>query len=162
MNKFILDACCGGRMMWFTKNHPNCLYVDQRTAEKGHILPKSQHEVKPDLLADFRKLPLPDKSFKLVAFDPPHRTDFTPAAIMAKQYGILPEMWQDYIKKGFNECWRVLDDYGVLVFKWNEKEIPLKKVLRVISQEPLFGNRNGYKGKTHWLVFMKIPAGESK
>lgn len=156
-NKFILDACCGGRMMWFIKNHPNCLYVDIRKEEKGHITSKSSHEVNPDLIADFRKLPIPDKSFKLVVFDPPHRTDFTPTALMAKQYGILPEAWQDYIKKGFNECWRVLEDFGVLIFKWNEKQIKLKKVLAVISQQPLLGNQNGVNGKTHWLVFMKIP-----
>ena len=36
-DKFILDACCGGRMMWFNKNHPNCLYIDIRKEEKGYI-----------------------------------------------------------------------------------------------------------------------------
>lgn len=24
-NKFILDACCGGKMFWFNKNHPNTM-----------------------------------------------------------------------------------------------------------------------------------------
>ena len=28
--KFILDACCGGRQFWFDKEHKNVLYVDKR------------------------------------------------------------------------------------------------------------------------------------
>lgn len=28
--KTILDATCGGRMMWFNKDHPNAVYADQR------------------------------------------------------------------------------------------------------------------------------------
>ena len=35
--KFILDACCGGRMMWTNKNHPNAIYIDNREVEAGHI-----------------------------------------------------------------------------------------------------------------------------
>ncbi|GBR74607.1 hypothetical protein NO1_1754 [Candidatus Termititenax aidoneus] len=31
--KKILDACCGGRMMWFDKHHPDVLYVDSRKLE---------------------------------------------------------------------------------------------------------------------------------
>lgn len=27
----ILDPCCGGRMFYFDKNHPNILYCDQRS-----------------------------------------------------------------------------------------------------------------------------------
>lgn len=26
----ILDACCGGRMFYFDKDHPNILYIDRR------------------------------------------------------------------------------------------------------------------------------------
>ena len=26
--KFILDVCCGGRMMWFDKNNKDTLYCD--------------------------------------------------------------------------------------------------------------------------------------
>ena len=160
-DKFILDACCGGRMMWFNKNHPNCLYIDKRECPAGHITHKSKHNVAPDKVMDFRDLKFPDKTFKLVVFDPPHRTDFTPTSIMAKQYGILDkENWEDDIKKGFNECWRVLEDYGVLIFKWNEKQIKLKKVLELfLPVRPLFGNVRsgaGYRS-TYWMTFMKIP-----
>ena len=29
----ILDACCGGRMFHFNKDHPNILYVDRRRGD---------------------------------------------------------------------------------------------------------------------------------
>ena len=109
-NKFILDACCGGRMMWFNKNHPNTLYIDNRKESKGHISKKSNHKICPDEVMDFRDLKFPDKSFKLVVWDPPHSYD---------------------LGQGFKECWRVLQDYGVLIFKWNEKQIKLKSILRL-------------------------------
>lgn len=146
--------------MWFQREHPNALFVDVRTAEKGHITLKSKHEVRPDVIADFRDLPFPDKSFKLVVWDPPHRTDFTKTSIMAKQYGILNrETWPYDLSKGFEECWRVLQDNGVLIFKWNEKQIKLKKILDLFPVRPLFGNReiSGTHQKTIWVCFMKIP-----
>ena len=156
-NKFILDACCGSRMMWINKKHPNTIYIDNRKIKSGHITSKSNHKVQPDITMDFRSLNFPDKSFKLVVWDPPHRWDFTKNSIMAKQYGCLNrETWPYDLKKGFDECWRVLDDYGILIFKWNEKHIKLKSILNVFKQEPLFGNI-GNKHKTHWVCFMKIP-----
>lgn len=159
-NKFILDACCGGRMFWFNKHHPNVLYIDIRKESKGHITKKSKHEIQPDEVMDFRKLSYPDKKFKLVVWDPPHRTDFTKTSLMAKQYGCLnKETWPYDLSKGFSECWRVLQDYGILIFKWNEKEIKLKSILRLFPVEPLFGNlkcAGGYRN-TYWMCFMKIP-----
>ena len=143
--------------MWVNKHNPHALYVDNRTAEEGHITSKSKHSVQPDILMDFRELKFPEKTFKLVVFDPPHRTDFTKTSIMAKQYGVLNrETWPYDLKKGFDECWRVLQDYGILIFKWNEKNIKLKSVLKVLKREPLFGNI-GNKHKSYWLCFMKIP-----
>lgn len=47
---------------------------------------------------------------------------------------------------------RVLDIYGVLIFKWNEEQIKLKEILNIINYKPLFGNK---RAKTHWLVFVK-------
>ena len=37
-------------------------------------------------------------------------------------------------------------------FKWNEEQIKLKEILKIIEYKPLFGNK---RAKTHWLVFMK-------
>jgi len=34
--KFILDACCGGKMFWFNKEHPNVMFADNRT--ESHTL----------------------------------------------------------------------------------------------------------------------------
>lgn len=160
MDKFILDACCGGRMMWFQKNHPNVLYIDNRICPAGHITKKSKHSVNPDVQMDFRNMDFPDKKFRLVVWDPPHRTDFSKTSIMAKQYGSLNrETWPYDLGKGFEECWRVLQDYGILIFKWNEKEIKLKRILNIFPEKPLFGNikcANGYRS-TYWMCFMKIP-----
>jgi hypothetical protein len=73
----ILDACCGSRMFWFDRQHPNALFIDNR-AERHELTDKSSSggsrtlEVAPDLLADFTNLPFPDDQFALVVFDPPH------------------------------------------------------------------------------------------
>lgn len=104
---------------------------------------------------DFRSIPYPDGSFKLVAFDPPHLVQAGPRSWLAAKYGKLSENWRDDIRKGFLECFRVLDRDGVLVFKWNEDQVPLKEVLALTEQRPLFGHTSGRKGMTHWIVFMK-------
>jgi hypothetical protein len=51
----------------------------------------------------------------------------------------------------------VLDDYGTLIFKWSEVQIPLRKVLDAIGAEPLFGHRSGKNMNTHWMAFMRFP-----
>ena len=166
-NKFILDACCGGRTIWFTKEHPNALYIDNRTEKKG-LAPSSHHrggysfEVKPDQIMDFRSMDLPDNSFKLVVWDPPHLKTLKETSIFYKKYGCLnAETWQSDLRAGFNECWRVLEDYGVLIFKWNETEISQKEVLSKFKVKPLFGHTTGSKSKTRWFCFMKIPVSYS-
>jgi 23S rRNA G2069 N7-methylase RlmK/C1962 C5-methylase RlmI len=138
--KFILDACCGGRMMWFNKKHPNALYIDNRIAVKGHIQNgfNPNHEVNPDIVMDFRDLKFKDNTFKLVVFDPPHLSSLTETSIMRKKFGVLnKETWQWDLKKAFIECWRVLDDYGVLIIKWNDIERPYKTLLSLFSEDPL-------------------------
>lgn len=153
--KYILDACCGGRMFWFNKEHPNTLYIDKRLREAGHESHRPNHKVVPDMLVDFRDMPFKDNQFKLVVFDPPHLIG-TESSHMLKQYGWLEkDSWQKDIKEGFDECWRVLDNLGVLIFKWNEFSIKKKEILEVIGKEPLFGNHPRGKTNTHWLCYMK-------
>jgi hypothetical protein len=160
-NKRVLDACCGGRMTWYQKGNDDTLFIDIRELEEkltnGQTL-----RVKPDRIMDFRKMDLKSKSFSLVLFDPPHLTSLNPTAWMAKKYGILNKAtWRDDIKQGFDECWRVLRNNGVLVLKWSveaksgSRSIPITEVLKVIDKTPLFGTRPGSKNKTYWLVFMK-------
>lgn len=157
-NTLILDACCGGREFWFTKHHPNALYIDNRTADKGHIKEQNGHSIQPDYVMDFTNLDFPDKSFKMVVFDPPQSITLSKKSILRKKWGGLnAETWQHDIKKGFEECWRVLDDYGTLIFKWSETEIKLKTILELLPELPLFGHTTGSKEKTKWLCFMKIP-----
>jgi hypothetical protein len=156
-SKVILDACCGSKMFWFDKNHPNVHYCDNREVPRHEYYPKRYIEIKPDTVCDFTDLPFEDNTFKLVVFDPPHLTWAGPKSWMALKYGCLDENWPDMIHDGFHECMRVLDNYGTLIFKWSEVQIPLKDVLKAIQVEPLFGHRSGKHNNTHWLAFMKMP-----
>jgi len=162
-NKFILDACCGGKAMWYNKNHPNTIFIDIRKEEKGFMGKKSHDinlEVNPDYIMDFRKMDFPDKSFKLVVFEPPHLSTLGKTSMFRKKYGCLnKETWQEDMKQGFKECWRVLEDYGTLIFKWSNNEIPFKEVIKLAPVKPLFKNTSNLKATsvTKWFCFMKIP-----
>tara|TARA_R110002124_G_C8548522_1_gene479033 strand:- start:27 stop:503 length:477 start_codon:yes stop_codon:yes gene_type:complete len=152
--KFILDACCGGRSFWFNKNHPNAIYLDRRNEEhqldyernKQHIV------ISPDVVGDFTDLPFEDKSFSLVVFDPPH-AKFSESSIMYKKYGTLDNDWAEDIKKGFSECFRVLDDRGVLIFKWAESRYKVSEMIPLAGREPLFGHKTSRTNM--WLTFLK-------
>ena len=155
MSKPILDACCGSRMFWFDKENPNVVFADNRT--ESHILCDDRTlEIKPDIEMDFRDMPFPDGEFKLVVFDPPHMKSLGKDSWMAKKYGILNPTWKDDIRQGFSECMRVLEANGVLIFKWNEDQIKVSEILKVIDMQPLFGHKSGKSQKTHWMCFMKI------
>ena len=153
--KKILDAACGSKMFWFDKNNPDVEFCDNRVVERHEYYPNRYIEIKPDTVCDFTKLPFADNSYKLVVFDPPHLLDAGETSWLRMKYGCLDESWQEMIRDGFNECMRVLDVDGVLIFKWSEINIPLRKVLEVIKYKPLFGHRNGKNMNTHWMTFMK-------
>lgn len=159
-DKFILDACCGGRMFWFDKKNPNVLFMDIRREPKGFMKIRPNFEVEPDEIGDYTNIKHPDKSFKMVVWDPPHtiRPGSGKRGIIEMRYGRLrKETWEENIRKGFQECWRVLDDYGTLIFKWNSKEKTIQEILNLFSEKPLFGHTTNNKGNTHWMCFMKIP-----
>lgn len=152
--KPVLDACCGGRMFWFDKNDERAVFADIR--EETHDLSNGRTlVVSPDVISDFRKMIFEDESFRLVVFDPPHLKVLGKTGWLAKTYGELLPSWEHDLKEGFRECFRVLKPHGVLVFKWNEYQIPLKSVLQLTPEKPLFGNRDTKKKNTHWIVFMK-------
>lgn len=157
--KLILDACCGGRMFWFDKRHPNTLYIDIREEkhfETGKGVDNRHRAILPDEVMDFRKLDLHDNSFNLVVFDPPH-LKVGRKSYFAQLYGSLSDTdWKDDLTKGFAECFRVLKPNGVLIFKWNESDILLKDILALTPVQPLFGHRSGKAQKTHWVTFMKL------
>ena len=153
-DKTILDACCGSRMFWFDKQNPDVLFTDIRSEE--HILCDGRTlEIKPDMEMDFTNMPFEDGTFKMVVFDPPHMNKLGKNTWMAQKYGVLLPSWETDIRAGFEECMRVLKTDGVLIFKWNEAQITLNKVLEVIKVKPLFGHVTGKHGRTIWMCFMK-------
>ena len=156
----ILDATCGGRMMWFDKKNPRALYVDKRELPETDLCDGRLFSVAPDIIADFTALPFADNSFYLVVFDPPHLLKVNDNAYMAIKYGRLHDNWQTVIRAGFNECMRVLKPSGTLIFKWSEIQISTKEVIAAIGARPLFGHISGRKMNTHWMTFMKEAANE--
>ncbi len=157
-DKFILDACCGGRCFWFDKNQKNTLYIDLKRRPKGTCKERPNWNCEPDMIADFRDLPFEDKKFKHIVWDPPHLVNLGEESIMKKKYGSLSsESWKEDLKKGFIELWRVLDDYGTLIFKWSEGSISTREVLSIFPIKHLYGHPTAKSGKTKWICFMKIP-----
>lgn len=156
--KLILDACCGGRQFWFDKENPNVLFADRRVMPPTPVGNGKDRRIRkclPDKVMDFRSMDLADNSFRLVVFDPPHLF-LGENSFMAQSYGTLDKNnWQEDLRKGFKECFRVLEDKGILIFKWNECDVPLKEVLMLTDQKPLFGHPSGKAQKTHWVCFMK-------
>lgn len=150
-------------MWWFDHEDPRVVFGDKR--KETSIITDRSHgkengtrvlDVNPDVLLDFTALPFPDGTFRLVAFDPPHVKRAGPKSWLAAKYGKLPAGWQEELRLGFAECFRVLRPGGVLVFKWNETQIKVKEVLNLaLPQTPLFGNTSGKKQGTHWIVFIK-------
>lgn len=161
-SKPVLDACCGGRMMWFDKADPRALFMDIRKESHQFTGGTRTVEINPDLLGTFEKMPFRRNSFSLVVFDPPHLTHAGKTGWMAKKYGRLTGPWREMIRSGFSECFRVLKTNGVLVFKWNELDVPVSEILKLSPVRPLFGNRSGKALKTHWIVFMKPAQSEEE
>jgi len=151
-DKFILDATAGYRMMWKNKKHPNALYIDLKK------------ECSPDAVQDFRCLPYADSTFKLVVFDPPHIIQ-NAKGNMVRDFGALnPDTWAKDLDAGFRECWRVLEDYGILIFKWSELcHKRLSQIEPYFPAEPLFTqitkntlDSRGRTSRVYWCCFMKI------
>lgn len=144
-------------MFWFDKKNTDVLFLDKRTLVKEKLSNGQIFGVAPDVIMDFRQLELDDATFSLVVFDPPHLRMNGESGWMAKKYGRLDKnTWRDDLRAGFSECFRVLKSDGVLIFKWNEHEIPLKDVLSLTPVLPLFGHTSGAsRAKTHWVAFMK-------
>ena len=168
--KCILDATCGGRTIWHNSNkkNPNTLYIDIRKEIDPEFARSSHHKnhvfsINPDEIQDFRDLPYDDKTFKLIVWDPPHiiRKDGQKnlTGIIVKKYGALnAETWRSDLKKGFVELWRVLDDHGVLIFKFHDGCVDHEDVLSLFPVDPLFGTTTAKKNHTscRWFCFMKV------
>jgi len=149
--KRILDACCGSKMFWENKENPDVVFIDNRQFEDT-LCDGRKLIVSPDIKADFRNMPFENETFYMVVFDPPHLKNVGPNSWLCKKYGRLEKNWEEDIKKGFEECLRVLKPNGTLVFKWSEVQIPFKKVKELFPQKHLFHYKNN---KTFFAVFIK-------
>ncbi|MDV1857514.1 class I SAM-dependent methyltransferase [Citrobacter freundii] len=151
----ILDMCCGSRMFWFNKQDTRAVFTDIR-AEEHELCDGRRLVISPDLISDFRSLPFADSSFPVVVFDPPHLERVGQSAWMGKKYGRLTKKtWRSDLRAGFKEAFRVLRPHGVLIFKWNETQIPVSQILALTDVKPAIGQRTGKNDKTHWIIFVK-------
>ena len=154
-NPPVLDVCCGSRMFYFNKLDERVLFCDKRN--ESHILCDGRFlEINPDVQLDFTNLPFNDETFYHVCFDPPHLIKVGQNSWLAKKYGQLNKStWQEDLKLGFSECFRVLKKNGTLIFKWNEQDVPIKKILALTEHKPLYGHISGKRSNTHWISFIK-------
>lgn len=154
MQKPILDPCCGSKMFYFNKKDPHILFGDCRV-ENLTMYNGRKLIVDPEVILDVTHLPFEDNTFNLVVLDPPHLIRAGDKCYMVQKYGRLPQDWKTFIRDAFHECIRVLKCGHVLIFKWNEYQIPVKEIIECIGMQPLLGNRSGKASKTHWMVFYK-------
>ena len=155
MSRPVLDPASGSRMFYFDKEDPRVVFGDIRS--ESHILSDGRAlHIRPDEVMDFMDIPYPDESFRVVVFDPPHLIRGGESAWMVLKYGLLPGHWQSVLAKGFAECFRVLKPHGVLIFKWNDVQIPVSRVLALTPHKPLVGHRRVTKAAPgHWVTFLK-------
>jgi hypothetical protein len=145
----ILDISAGKRAVWCDKRHRDTVYVDVRP------------EVKPDIVADARALPLADGGFDLVVFDPPH-VNFGANSNKARDYGHhTTAAIREIVAGSAKEAWRVSRPGALMSFKWNDHDQKLAKVLALMAQwwEPLFGHVTSVRAKhvcqTQWVMLMR-------
>ena len=97
------------------KEHPNALYLDIREEAPGCIKQQPNFSVQPDYIQDYRELhAVPTDTFAHIAWDIPHLFRSTSGLITTK-YGALDQgsgNWQDDLRRGFEELWRVLKMHG--------------------------------------------------
>ena len=145
-------------MFWRNKSNPDVLFMDRREVASGAFKNgwNPGWSVAPDVVADFRSMPFPDRRFKLIVYDPPHLTSGSEKGVINIKYGLLDKnTWKQDIVAGFNECWRCLDVHGTLIFKWNDANIKASELLKEFPVEPMFGDFTGKTGLTRWMTFYK-------
>lgn len=151
----VLDPASGSRMFYFDKEDERVLFGDIRSEQ--HVLCDGRSlNITPDAIVDYRNLPFSDGQFSVVVLDPPHLVRAGPKSWQAAKYGRLSaDTWRADLQAAFAECFRVLKRDGVLIFKWNETQIPVSQILALTPAKPLVGHKSGKASKTHWITFIK-------
>tara|TARA_R100000734_G_scaffold4532_2_gene3997 strand:+ start:3640 stop:4134 length:495 start_codon:yes stop_codon:yes gene_type:complete len=154
--KKVLDVACSVKGMWFNKEDARALFMDKRKETHIDVYPcgTKTNIINPDIIGDFTDINFSDNSFWHIVFDPPHIKQKSISQI-TKKYGKLDGDWREMLRKGFKECFRVLKPNGTLIFKWSEVQFPVKDILKLTDQKPLYGHKSGKKMNTHWIAFIK-------
>jgi len=159
--------------MWQTKENSNIIWID--------IEPEL--EVPPDKIMDCTQTEFPDNQFTTIFFDPPHgwgkQIGRSATALRNKSdretypwkapHGLMYWGWDKYhtktqllsfIHKAQKEFSRILKNDGMLWVKWNECNIPLRKILPLFRdwnemlRFPIASQAVG-DSQTYWIMFMK-------
>lgn len=158
MKKVILDACCGGKMFHTDKNNPLVLFMDIRREPPSKLSNRAIFSIEPDIVGDFTQIHFLDNTFSMVIFEPPHLR-CGKKSFLFKKYGTLDKNWKETLRRGFNECFRVLRPQGTLIFKWSDGYKPLADILKLAPAHPIIVHSASSqigKNKTHFCVFMKL------
>lgn len=148
MSLRILDLTAGNRAVWFNKEHPLAIYLDKRA------------EVNPTVVCDTRSIPESVGSgFNLICYDPPHM-NLGPNSRMSKNYGhhTTAEIL-DSLEHTGTEAWRVSAPNALMALKWNNHDIRLDRVFKLLPKwEPLFGHltKVGPRSQTYWIMLRRL------
>lgn len=145
----ILDLSAGRRAIWYNKEHPFATYLDKRP------------EVNPDYVCNTND-GIPEDAgsgFNLIVWDPPHM-NCGPNSNMSRVYGYhTTAEILELLEKTSGEAHKVAAPNAIMAFKWNNHDIPLKRVFNLIrGWEPLFGHltKDGPNSQTYWVLFRKL------
>lgn len=143
----ILDLSAGKRAVWFNKNHPLAIYLDKR------------EEMNPTIVCNTNSIPSHvGQDFNLICWDPPHM-NCGRNSNLSQSYGhhTTAEILNTLFLTGV-EAHRVSAKNALLAFKWNNHDISLKRVFKLLSfWEPLFGHltKDGPGSQTYWIMFLR-------
>lgn len=117
-------------------------------------------EVNPTIVCDTRAIPESVGSgYDLVLWDPPHM-NCGPNSEMSRRYGYhTTAEILDTLEKTSKEAHRVTKPKALMALKWNNHDIKLKRVFKLLTHwEPLFGHltKDGPRSQTYWVMLMRI------
>lgn len=167
----VLDATAGNRSMWKTRESDYVLWIDI----------ESELSEQPDLIMDCTKTNFEDGRFHTIFFDPPHSYGHTkntgvhqtPSRDIMREkgwgtgayYGFdkysSKTAWLSFINKAQEEFYRILNDDGILWFKWGELRSTLDSILPFFKRWMVMmrfevAYRGQVKGcRTWWVALMK-------